>query len=592
VLAVVDIQNLIPWTISIFLAYLSVYFCYLIKQESNKRQQTELLLEEEQQYISTILDTASALVVMLAPQGKIVAFNRACEHTTGYIFAQVKDMYIWDVLMIAEEVKIFQSALDAVVTERLPISLETQWVTKSGDRRLISWTNTVLCDRTGAVKHVISTGIDISDRTAVEESLRESEKKYRSVVNNSKEVIFQLDEWGLWTFLNPAWTQITGFSIDESLGNPFYKYIHPDDCPKSLGLFRSMMQRHRESCHCEIRYLGKDGICWLEVYAQLNLDDYDNIVGISGNLNDVSDRKTAEAALQQVHEEVAQSQKMLRSILDLVPQAIWWKDRHSRILGCNRNFARLAGVESPSELIGKTNYDFWTKEEADFFRAVDARVMNQNKAEYGIVEPAGQHNNTTIWLETNKMPLHDAEGRVIGTLGTAQDISDRQHAQEVMQRQLAAMEAATDGIGIVNQGGEYIYVNKAYVEIYGYSSPTELLGKTWREIYYPDEIARFESDIRAIIQQNGRWRGEAIAKRKDGTTFNEELSLSLLENGSIISICRDISDRKQMEAALRQSEQRFQAFMNNSPFVAFIKDEQTRNIYINEPFERAFNRFS
>ncbi len=560
-LAAVDIQNsILPWSISIFLAFVSVYFCYSIERESNKRQQTEMLLEQERNYISTILDTASALVVMLDPQGRIIEFNRACERTTGYIFAQVKEMYIWDALMIAEEVEILQSALTSVVTERLPITLETQWVTKSGDRRLISWTNTVLCDHVGAVKHVISTGIDISDRTQIEQSLRESEKQYRSVVNNSKEVIFQLDEWGLWTFLNPAWTQITGFSIDESLGTPFSKYIHLDDCPKSLGLFRSLMQREIESCHCEIRYLGKDGrFCWLEVYAQLNLDAYDNIVGISGNLNDVSDRKQTEAALQQVHEEVTQSQKMLRLILDLVPQAIWWKDRDSKFLGCNRNFARLAGVESPSELIGKTDYDFWTKEEADFFRAVDARVMNQNRAEYGIIEPTCLHNSTTtVWLETNKMPLHDAEGRVIGTLGTAQDISDRQHAQEVMQRQLAAMEAATDGIGIVNQSGEYIYVNKAYVEIYGYNSPTELIGKTWREIYYPDEIARFESDISAIIQQNGRWRGEAIAKRKDGSTFFEEVSLSKSENGNLISVCRNISDRKQIEeqiqAALQEKE--------------------------------------
>lgn len=586
-----NLQNFFSWNVGIFLTFLSVYFCYLANRESGKRQQIEILLNQERKYISTILNTASALVVILDLQGRIVGFNRACEHTTGYLFDQVKDKYIWQVLTIAQEVEIFQSALAAVVEERLPITLATHCLTKSGDRRSISWTNTVLEDREGTVTHIISTGIDVSDRFAVEQSLQESEKQYRAVVNNSKEVIFQLDEWGLWTFLNPAWTEITGFSIDESLGTPFHKYIHPDESTKSLKLFRSLMQRHTESCHCEIRYLGKDGgIIWLEVFARLTLDAYENIIGISGNLSDISDRKTAEAALQQVYEEVVQSQKMLRLILDLVPQAIWWKDRDSRFLGCNRNFARLAGVESPSDLIGKTDYDFWIKEEADFFRAVDARIMNQNKAEYGIIETACLHNSTTpIWLETNKMPLHDPQGQVIGTLGTAQDISDRKRAEEVMQRQLAAMEATIDGIGIVNSNGEYIYANKAYVDIYGYDSPTELLGKTWREIYYPDEIARFEGDIRNIIQQNGRWRGEAIAKRKDGSTFFEELSLSILEDGNLISICRDISDRKHMEAALQQSEARFKAFMNNSPVVAFIKDEQTRNIYINEPFERAFN---
>ncbi|KJH70459.1 PAS domain S-box protein [Aliterella atlantica] len=584
-------QNFYCGATIMFLAFLSVYFWYLTHRESDKRQQLEALLEEERKYISTILDTASALVVMLDLQGKIVEFNRACEYATGYLFDQVKGKYVWDVLTIAEERDIFQSALAAVVTERLPITLETYWMTSSGDRRSISWTNTVLEDRDGSVTHVISTGIDISDRFAVEQSLRASEKQYRAVVNNSKEVIFQLDEWGLWTFLNPAWTDITGFSIDESLGTPFHTYIHPDDCTKCLHLFQSLMQRQMESCHCEIRYMSKHSkFLWLEVYGQAILDAYGNIISISGNLNDVSDRKFAEAALQQVHEEVAQSQKMLRMVLDLVPQAIWWKDRDSKFLGCNRNFARMAGVQSPSDLIGKTDYDFWTKEEADSFRAVDARVMNQNRAEYGIIEPACLHNSTTtVWLETNKMPFHDARGQVIGTLGTTQNISDRKLAQEVMQRQLAAMEATIDGIGIVNQNGEYIYVNQAYIDIYGYDSPTELLGKTWRELYYPDEIARFENDVTAIVRQNGRWRGEAVAKRKDGSIFFEELSLSLLENGNLISICRNICDRKYMEAALRQSEARFQAFMKNSPVVAFIKDEQSRNVYVNETFERAFN---
>lgn len=163
-LAAVDIQNsILPWSINIFLTFVSVYFWYLIKQESNKRQQTETLLEQSK-YLSTILDTASILVVKLGLQGKIVEFNRACELTTGYLFDQVKDKYVWDVLMIAQEVKIFQSALDAVITERQPIALETQWVTKSGEHRLIAWTNTVLCDRAGTVTHVISTGIDVSDR--------------------------------------------------------------------------------------------------------------------------------------------------------------------------------------------------------------------------------------------------------------------------------------------------------------------------------------------------------------------------------------------------------------------------------------------
>lgn len=88
-------------------------------------------------------------------------------------------------------------------------------------------------------------------------------------------------------------------------------------------------------------------------------------------------------------------------------------------MGCNRNFARMTGVGTPDDIIGKTDYDVWTKEEANFFRSVDARVMAQNQAEYDIIESTCQADGTFTWLLTNKIPLHNEEGRVIGTLGTA-----------------------------------------------------------------------------------------------------------------------------------------------------------------------------
>lgn len=152
-------------------------------------------------------------------------------------------------------------------------------------------------------------------------------------------------------------------------------------------------------------------------------------------LHQITSRQQAEAALQQAKDELEikvkerttelrnaferlqseivsrrRSQEMLPLVMELIPQSIWWQDRDSRFLGCNLNFAIVAGVGTPDNLIGKTDYDVWTKSEADFFRSVDARVMAQNQAEYGIVEPVRQQDGTVIWLETNKIPLHDEEG--------------------------------------------------------------------------------------------------------------------------------------------------------------------------------------
>ena len=185
-----------------------------------------------------------------------------------------------------------------------------------------------------------------------EEDLKESEKKYRSVVNNLKEVIFQIDKTGRFLFLNPAWTQITGFSIRETLGKSFWQFIHPDDRQihaKKFGALLEIIARElinknlaswefakkyllnssqknkgnaltllkinyrlltmytqsyrqdslREDCRYQVRYLKKnDGVGWIEIYAYLTFSEDNLISGISGTINDITERKTREKYLE------------------------------------------------------------------------------------------------------------------------------------------------------------------------------------------------------------------------------------------------------------------------------------------------------
>lgn len=113
-LAIPDTQNIIScFSISIFLAFLTIVFVYF-NRDVGERQQLAMELEQERDYISTILNTASALVVVVDLEGKIVSFNRACEQTTGYLYEQVSDKYIWELLLLPEDVELWQSVLAAV----------------------------------------------------------------------------------------------------------------------------------------------------------------------------------------------------------------------------------------------------------------------------------------------------------------------------------------------------------------------------------------------------------------------------------------------------------------------------------------------
>jgi PAS domain S-box-containing protein len=155
-----------------------------------------------------------------------------------------------------------------------------------------------ICQELGSVAHGIALCMD---RKRSEAALGVSEVRYRSVVENIKEVIFQTDEFGNWTFLNPAWTAITGFEIKPTTGTFFIEYIAEEDRAQNRNIFLQLIERRLEYCRYETRLLTKNGkIRWVEFYSQLTLNADGTILGTSGSLIDITERKMAETAIQKL----------------------------------------------------------------------------------------------------------------------------------------------------------------------------------------------------------------------------------------------------------------------------------------------------
>jgi diguanylate cyclase (GGDEF)-like protein/PAS domain S-box-containing protein len=124
-----------------------------------------------------------------------------------------------------------------------------------------------------------------------------------------------------------------------------------------------------------------------------------------------------------------------RQVLDEEPDFIFWKDLESVYLGCNQKFAEAAGLASPDEIVGKTDYDLaWTEGEADFYREVDRRVMANGLPEYHIIESQLQSNGRRLWIDTSKVPYHDDQGRVVGLLGMFTDITTRIESAKLLSQ--------------------------------------------------------------------------------------------------------------------------------------------------------------
>jgi two-component system cell cycle sensor histidine kinase/response regulator CckA len=136
---------------------------------------------------------------------------------------------------------------------------------------------------------------DVGERLEAVEALRRSEARYRSVVDDLREVVFQTDLAGRWVLLNPAWQELTGFDVGESIGTPFLDYVHPDDRARNAREVAPLLARRKSSSRYEVRYLTRDGAFrWVEVQARLTLDERGEPTGTTGTLSDQTERKRAE----------------------------------------------------------------------------------------------------------------------------------------------------------------------------------------------------------------------------------------------------------------------------------------------------------
>ena len=267
------------------------------------------------------------------------------------------------------------------------------------------------------------------------------------------------------------------------------------------------------------------------------------------------------------YSQLFQSLAWMQLVVDHLPQTIFWKDLNSHYLGCDRNFAKLAGKEKPEELIGKNDYDLpWTKEESDWYVKCDRRVMKNNTPEYGILETQVNAEGNLTWLETNKIPLHNADGGVVGLLGTFEDVTVRKLAREKIEQSLRKLSnfqtvlTHSAIVSIIDTEGILTYVNERFCEISQYSA-VELIGNTHHVVSSGYHSEEFWERLWTTIRQGEIWQGEIYDRAKDGSGYwvNATIIPSLDEDNQPIQyleILEDISERKKAEIALEYQLQK------------------------------------
>ncbi|MBE9126196.1 MULTISPECIES: ATP-binding protein [unclassified Coleofasciculus] len=218
-----------------------------------------------------------------------------------------------------------------------------------------------------------------------QKALRHSEQQYRSVVENIKEVIFQIDGDGNWTFLNPSWTRLTGFTVDESLGTNFLNYVHPDDQALHRELWQSVIVGQKACFQQELRYLTKAAECrWIEIHAHPTQGTTDKIMGISGSFQDITERLYA-AALEKekvrLETEVIErtrTEAMVRHALEKEQEL--GEVKSQIITTISHEFRTpLTTIQSSSELLKRYSEKFTDEKKLRHFQKIENAVEHMTQ---------------------------------------------------------------------------------------------------------------------------------------------------------------------------------------------------------------------
>ena len=409
-----------------------------ISAENLARSNVELeqfayTLRQSEERFRMMADCAPVLIWISGANKRSTYFNKPWLEFTGHTLEQELDNgWIEGVHPddLARCLEVFTKAFEA----QEPFAMDYRLRRHDGAYRWITDQAVPRFDRLGCFLGYIGSAIDITERKQAEAALRDNEEQLRDFLENAHDLIQSVGADGRFLFVNRAWQDALGYTAEEAARITIFDVIAPEAHEHCRVFFGRILAG--EALRVEVPFVTKDGRRVLvEGSANCRFDSDGRPMTTRGIFRDVTDSKKAE-------EQVRAAQHMLKTVLNNIPQGVFWKDRQSRYLGCNAVVTRSTGVERAELLLGRTDHELpgLTKEQADFFLQKDREVMASGQPQLGIIEQARLPNGDTIWMETSKLPMRDVTGEVVGILGTWQDITERKSLEEQL-RQSQKMEA-------------------------------------------------------------------------------------------------------------------------------------------------------
>ncbi len=512
-----------------------------------ERKGAEAALRASEECFRTLVEKSADAIALLDPAATIRYASPSTARVLGY----------------SPEESVGRNALESVHAEDLPrirglfaqclaepgkdINTEFRYAHRDGTWRYLECTgNNQLADP--GVRAIVVNYRDISARKKAEESLRESEERYRQLVENSYDLICEVNPHKQFVYLSPNYHDVLGYEPGELLGRSALELVHADDVAAVLAAAPkasvpvTYRQRHRNG---EWR--------WFESISKT----YQRAKGESRAVvfsRDITERKRAE-------EELAHERDLLHILMENIPHLIYFKDSASRYTRINEAQVANLGIGGAKEALGKTDFDYYPPELAREFYADEQRIIQTGRPLIDKVERQTGVDATERWLSSTKVPIADKDGQITGIVGVSRDITERKRAEEAVRASEAKYRSLIENleqfIFLKDSELRFVTANKAFCQSLG-RSETEIVGKTDLD-FYPKEFAeKYQEDDRRVLTE-----GKRLELEEQNLSNGQLRTVRVIktpvkdDQGRIVGvhgIFWDVTEQRALEAQLRQAQ--------------------------------------
>jgi PAS domain S-box-containing protein len=456
-------------------------------------------------------------------------------------------------------------------------------IRKDGSTMIVEQSASMMRGSSGEIIGFQGVGRDVTERHRAEQALRESEEKYRSILETMEEGLFDNDFEGNFTYVNNAACRRLGYERDELIGKNFRMNHTPEMAQRLLEACKRVYQTGKPALLMDFEAIRKNGtVLMYQANITLIRDRSGNPIGFRNLTRDITERMKAEEAMRK-------SEEKYRTILEIMEEGLFEVDLKGNYTFVNDAACGLMGYER-DQMIGMNYRMIHPPETARYLKEVYTRMYATGRLEILREYEAVRKDGSQRMHQSNIAFIRNHAGEIIGFSALARDVTDRKKAEDELRRSeekfISILETMEEGYAETNLKGHYTFVNEVICRMLGYER-NELIESNFRKIH-PPEVAQRLKNIYQQIYLTGKptFLIDSAVIRKDGVIRIHQTNAALMRDqaGNPVgfrTLVRDVTERKKAEDELRRSEEKHRSILENMEELYFENDLKGYYIFVN-----------